>query len=183
MSGISSWTSVASSPQANRNPPSPDTLITGPAPASAAPSAAGKAKPSVPQPTGYASLRGAGTGPAVSFSGDGGFLFACGELATIAQEGIPLTAVIVDDSGYGMLRYDQRLAGDPPFGVDLASPDFAAVAGAFGVDAETVEGLGAEFERALRRQLALERPTVLAARAALDPPPTTSPRWYRREPR
>ena len=125
----------------------------------------------------------AGSGPVVSVSGDGGFLFACGELATIAQERIPLTAVIVDDSGYGMLRYDQRRAGDPPFGVDLASPDFAALAGAFGVEAETVDGLGAEFERALRRQLALECPTVLVAHAALDPPPTTSPRWYRREPR
>ena len=52
-----------------------------------------------------------GTGPTVSISGDGGFLFACGELATMAQEKIPLTAVIVDDGGYGMLRYDQELVG------------------------------------------------------------------------
>ena len=49
----------------------------------------------------------AGCGPAVSVSGDGGFLFACGDLATAAQERIPLTAVIVDDGGYGMLRFDQ----------------------------------------------------------------------------
>ena len=53
----------------------------------------------------------AGAGPAVSISGDGGFLFACGELATMAQEQIPLTAVIVDDGGYGMLRYDQQKRG------------------------------------------------------------------------
>ena len=53
-----------------------------------------------------AALAGA-DGPVVSISGDGGFLFACGELATMAQEQIPLTAVIVDDGGYGMLRYDQ----------------------------------------------------------------------------
>ena len=53
----------------------------------------------------------AGTGPAVSISGDGGFRFACGELATLAQEKIPLTAVIVDDGGYGMLRYDQVPGG------------------------------------------------------------------------
>src|SRR5439155_3629628 len=33
----------------------------------------------------------AGKGPVVSVSGDGGFLYACGELATAAQEGIPLT--------------------------------------------------------------------------------------------
>ena len=50
-----------------------------------------------------------GAGPVVSVSGDGGFLYACGELATVAQERIPLTAVIVDDGGYGMLRFDQEL--------------------------------------------------------------------------
>src|SRR5215207_2781951 len=44
----------------------------------------------------------AGTGPTVSVSGDGGFLYACGELATMAQERLPFTAVIVDDGGYGM---------------------------------------------------------------------------------
>ena len=61
----------------------------------------------------------AGTGPTVSISGDGGFLFACGELATMAQEQLPFTAVIVDDGGYGMLRYDQQLAGEASYGVDL----------------------------------------------------------------
>ncbi len=56
----------------------------------------------------------AGSGPVVSVSGDGGFLFACGELATVAQERLPVTTVIVDDGGYGMLRFDQRRAGTPP---------------------------------------------------------------------
>jgi thiamine pyrophosphate-dependent acetolactate synthase large subunit-like protein len=122
----------------------------------------------------------AGRGPAVSVSGDGGFLYACGELATVAQEGIPLTAVIVDDGGYGMLRFDQRHRGEPTFGVDLETPDFEALARSFGVEAETVEGLGEEFGRALQRQIATDSPTVLVAHAALEPPPTTSPRWYRR---
>ena len=70
----------------------------------------------------------AGTGPVVSISGDGGFLFACGELATMAQERIPLTAVIVDDGGYGMLRYDQERSGAETYGVDLHTPDFVAMA-------------------------------------------------------
>jgi acetolactate synthase-1/2/3 large subunit len=122
----------------------------------------------------------AGTGPVVSVSGDGGFLYACGELATVAQERIPLTAVIVDDGGYGMLRFDQRHRGEPTFGVDLATPDFEALARSFGIEAETVKGLGDDFGRALRRQVATEAATVLVARAALEPPPTTSPRWYRR---
>jgi acetolactate synthase-1/2/3 large subunit len=119
-------------------------------------------------------------GPVVCVCGDGGFLYACGELATVAQERIPMTVLIVDDGGYGMLRFDQRHRGDPTFGVDLATPDFAAMASSFGLQAETVEGLGDEFAEALERQLATDAPTVLVAHAALDPPPTTSPRWYRR---
>jgi thiamine pyrophosphate-dependent acetolactate synthase large subunit-like protein len=122
----------------------------------------------------------AGTGPVVSVSGDGGFLYACGELATAAQERIPLSAVIVDDGGYGMLRFDQDLKGDPHEGVNLHTPDFVALARSFGVRADEVEGLGERFEGMLGHHLRLSEPTVLVAKAALAPPPNVSPRWYRK---
>jgi thiamine pyrophosphate-dependent acetolactate synthase large subunit-like protein len=121
----------------------------------------------------------AGSGPVVSVSGDGGFLFACGELATVAQERLPLTTLIVDDGGYGMLRYDQRRSGAETYGVDLTTPDFVALAESFGVRAESVDGLDGAFSGALASHLADPEPSVLVARAALEPPPTTSPRWYR----
>ena len=123
----------------------------------------------------------AGTGPTVAICGDGGFLFACGELATVAQERIPLTTVIVDDGGYGMLRYDQDLAGSERFGVDLVTPDFEAMAAAFGIRAQTVEGLDDDFGAALAEHVLDAEPSVLVARAeALTPPPNTSPNWYRK---
>jgi acetolactate synthase-1/2/3 large subunit len=122
----------------------------------------------------------AGVGPAVSVSGDGGFLYACGELAAAKQENIPLTAVIVDDGGYGMIRYDQDLHGDPREGVDLTTPDFVALAASFGIRADSVDGLGEHFGVALKGHVALKEPTMLVARAALGPPPNVSPRWYRR---
>ena len=124
----------------------------------------------------------AGHGPAVSVSGDGGFLYACGDLAAAAQERIPLTAVVVDDGGYGMLRFDQDRRGDPHEGVDLVTPDFVSLAGSFGVRAEAVDGLGAGFAEALARHVALEEPSLLLARASMGPPPNTSPRWYRAAP-
>jgi thiamine pyrophosphate-dependent acetolactate synthase large subunit-like protein len=122
----------------------------------------------------------AGAGPAVSISGDGGFLYAVGELAAAKQENIPLTAVIVDDGGYGMIRYDQDIHGDPREGVDLANPDFVALASSFGVRADSVDGLGEHFGMALKGHVALKEPTLLVARASLGPPPNVSPRWYRR---
>ncbi len=124
----------------------------------------------------------AGHGPAVSVSGDGGFLYACGDLAAAAQERIPLTAVVVDDGGYGMLRFDQDRRGDPHEGVDLVTPDFVSLARSFGVRAEAVDGLGAGFAEALARHVALEEPSLLLARASMGPPPNTSPRWYRAAP-
>ena len=118
--------------------------------------------------------------PVISVSGDGGFLFAPGELATLQLERLPLTAVIVDDAGYGMLRYDQDAAGRERTGVDLATPDFEALAASFGLRAQTVDGLDDAFEHALAAHLADAAPSVLVAKAALQPPPTTSPRWYRK---
>jgi thiamine pyrophosphate-dependent acetolactate synthase large subunit-like protein len=124
----------------------------------------------------------AGTGPVLSISGDGGFLYACGELATVAQESVPLTAVVVDDGGYGMLRYDQDTAGEARYGVDLITPDFAALAASFGVRAETVDGLEDDFGAALAEHVADPDPSLLVARTPepLIPPPNTSPNWYRR---
>ncbi len=121
-----------------------------------------------------------GGGPVVCLCGDGGFLFAAGELATLAQERLPLTVVIVDDGGYGMLRYDQKHAGQQVFGVDLMTPDFAALARSFGIRSHTVDGFGTDFAAAFAEQLADAAPSMLVVRARLDPPPTTSPRWYRR---
>ncbi|MDA0172085.1 thiamine pyrophosphate-binding protein [Solirubrobacter taibaiensis] len=122
------------------------------------------------------------TGPTVAVCGDGGFLFACGELATMAQEQIPLTVVIVDDGGYGMLRYDQVRAGAETFGVDLHTPDFEAMAASFGVWAETVFGLEDDFGEALARHVETGQPSVLVAKTPtpLVPPPNTSPNWYRK---
>jgi acetolactate synthase-1/2/3 large subunit len=124
-----------------------------------------------------AALGAAAVGPTVSVSGDGGFLFACGELATAKQERLPLTAVVVDDGGYGMLRYDQEHSGVPTYGVDLVTPDFVLLAESFGIRAQAVDGLGDAFGAALAEHLADPEPTLLVARAALTPPPTTSPRW------
>jgi acetolactate synthase-1/2/3 large subunit len=122
----------------------------------------------------------AGAGPTVCVCGDGGFMYACGELATAVQERVPLTLVLVDDGGYGMLRFDQVQSGETPFGVDLVTPDFVALANSFGVPAVTVEGFGSEFERALRDAVAGERLRMIVVHASPKPPPTTSPRWYRK---
>ncbi|MEU3273309.1 thiamine pyrophosphate-binding protein [Saccharomonospora sp. NPDC006951] len=121
----------------------------------------------------------AGKGRAVCVTGDGGFLYGCAELATAIQEGLPVTVVIVDDGGYGMLRYDQSRAGLTHTGVDLATPDFVGLAKSFGVYADRVDGFGRAFRRLLREFTRADEPNVLVVSAELRPPLNTSPRWYR----
>jgi acetolactate synthase-1/2/3 large subunit len=118
--------------------------------------------------------------PVVSFNGDGGILFAIGELATVAQERLPLTTVVVDDGGYGMLRHGKEAAGNR-FGTELDSPDFATIAAGFGLATRSTEGVGEEFESALAEAVASGEPNLLVTRAKMLPPRTTSPRWPLRD--
>ena len=134
-------------------------------------------------PPGSAGAALAGAGPTFAIAGDGGFLYAAGELATVSQERIPLTRVIVDDGGYGMLRYDQDVTGADRYGVDLVTPDFCALARSFGIRAQQVDGLDDEFGAALAEHVLDPEPSVLVAMTPepLIPPPNTSPNWYRRK--
>ena len=113
--------------------------------------------------------------PVVAVVGDGGMLFALGELATMAQERLALTVVVVDDGGYGMLRYGRE--DDPDNGCDLSPVDFVAVAEGFGITAERIDGLGDDYGQALAKAVASGEPRLIHAYARLVPPRTTSPRW------
>ena len=112
----------------------------------------------------------------VSFCGDGGALFAIGELATIAQENLPLTVVVIDDNAYGMLRYG-RESERADIGTELVATDFAKVATGFGIPSTRIDGFGEPYVEALRSAAASDRPHLLHVMAELRPPRTTTPRW------
>ncbi len=115
--------------------------------------------------------------PTLAVCGDGGPMFALGELATYAQERLPIALVIVDDGGYGMLRYDQQVFGHPERGVDLLTPHWGQLAAAFGIDfAEVPDARGLTAELALAAER--EGPTLILLRATFYPPASTSPRWF-----
>ncbi len=116
--------------------------------------------------------------PTLAVTGDGGLMFALGELATIAQERLPITLLIHDDGGYGMLRYDQQVFGHPERGVDLTAPEWHQLAAAFGieaVDADLDSLQGALLWGRTRNRRG--QPAIVVTRMPLHPPRTTSPRW------
>ncbi|OIQ80943.1 putative 2-ketoarginine decarboxylase AruI [mine drainage metagenome] len=120
--------------------------------------------------------------PTLAVCGDGGVMFALGELATCVQESLPLTLFIVDDGGYGMLRFDQQTFGFAPRGVDLVAPDWRLLAASFDITfAEVTDLTDLAAALAVAHQRNTEGyPHILLLRSAIHPPRTTSPRW--REP-
>ncbi len=63
--------------------------------------------------------------------GDGGLAVHLGELATVAQEQLPVVIVVFNDGGYGVLRNLQDAHIGRRAGVDLFGPDLRVLADAF----------------------------------------------------
>ncbi|KIF74522.1 acetolactate synthase [Streptomyces sp. 150FB] len=105
------------------------------------------------------------TTPVLAVSGDGGAMYSLAELATARQYDLPVTWLIVDDGGYGILREYMTDAFGETTGTELARPDFVALAESFGVPAvrTTPETLRAD----LRAALATPGPSVVVLPALL----------------
>lgn len=84
-------------------------------------------------------------------AGDGDFLMNGQELATAVAHGCRMLVIVIDNASYGTIRMHQELRYPGRVsGTDLANPDFAALARAFGAWAETVDRTG-NFAPALAR--------------------------------
>ncbi|WP_433856395.1 thiamine pyrophosphate-binding protein [Streptomyces kronopolitis] len=73
--------------------------------------------------------------PVLAVSGDGGAMYSLAELATARQHDAPVTWLIVDDGGYGILREYMTDAFGAATATELTRPDFVALAESFGVPA------------------------------------------------
>ncbi|MDN4613846.1 thiamine pyrophosphate-binding protein [Leifsonia sp. F6_8S_P_1B] len=78
--------------------------------------------------------------PVVAVLGDGALMFCVNELVTAVEQRLDLTIVCVDNGGYGEIRQNELDRGIAPIGVELAQPDWAALAGAMGAHGRRVEG-------------------------------------------
>lgn len=101
----------------------------------------------------------------VAVSGDGGAMYGIAELAAARQHDADVTWVIVDDGGYGILREYMTDAFGQATTTELARPDFAALARAFGIPAHeaTLQGAGDTLARAIREP----GPSVVVVKAVL----------------
>ncbi len=114
---------------------------------------------------GYATSLGAKSArpdtPVVSISGDGGFLFTAMEMATAAQHGIGVVAVVFSDGAYGNVRrIQQQSFNNRTIASDLRNPDFVKLAESFGLDAIRVKS-PEELGRAIARGIAKGAPMLI----------------------
>ena len=86
------------------------------------------------------------------------------------QEQLPVTVLVVDDDGYGMLRFDRRVDGDAARGVDLGGPVQLALAEAFGLPARALPSVGTPLRDALAEAATSAGPNLLHVKASLYPP-------------
>ncbi|MGD0885803.1 MAG: acetolactate synthase large subunit [Thermodesulfovibrionales bacterium] len=68
----------------------------------------------------------------IAVVGDGGFMMNSQELETAVRLNVPLVVLILNDNGFGFIRWKQQNMGFRSFGMDYANPDFADYAETFG---------------------------------------------------
>ncbi len=68
----------------------------------------------------------------VVVTGDGGLMMNVSELGTARRLNLDLVVLVINDSGFGMIRWKQEQMGLPNFGLSFTNPDFLKLAESFG---------------------------------------------------
>jgi len=117
--------------------------------------------------------------PVVALLGDGDFMMIMQELSTMAQYDIPVIVVLANNSGWMAIKDLQMdvLGKDTAFGNDFMekdnvySPDFYAIAKAFGIDAYN-PSTQEEIKDALSKAVAKGKPALISIDVSREYPYT-----------
>mgnify|MGYP001596499940 CR=1 FL=1 len=71
--------------------------------------------------------------------GDGGFMMSVQELETAVRLNLDLVILILNDSGFGMIKWKQTGMGYKNFGLEFGNPDFVKLAESFGARGHRIE--------------------------------------------
>lgn len=98
--------------------------------------------------------------PVAVLIGDGAAMFSVQELMTLVEQRLPVPVILVDNGGYQEIRDQETARGIPPIGVDLRTPDFAALAKAMGARGFHITTI-AELPELIGAALTADGPTVV----------------------
>ena len=74
----------------------------------------------------------------LTVTGDGGLLMCLGDLETAVRLGVHLVVLVLNDNGYGMIKWKQKDMHLPAFGLTFGNPDFVKLAESFGATGHRV---------------------------------------------
>ncbi len=107
----------------------------------------------------------------VQISGDGGFMYQVGELATAVHHRLQVVTVLFRDNRFGNVYRDQKSRpGEHVIGTDFHNPDFVALAESFGAAGDRARNAG-ELEQAIRRGFDHPGPTLIEVPVGEMPSP------------
>ena len=99
--------------------------------------------------------------PAIALIGDGGFLMMLHNLTFLTQYRVPVVVVCFVDDSLSLIRVGQQRRRLEPYGVDFQAPDFAKIAGGFGVTGKRAASLSA-LSRAVEEAIRAREPAVVS---------------------
>lgn len=96
----------------------------------------------------------------VAVCGDGGFMMNSQELETALRLNLDLVVIILNDSGYGMIKWKQQGMGFADFALSYGNPDFVKYAESYGAYAAKVSSAD-EFGVMLKERLAAKGVSII----------------------
>jgi acetolactate synthase-1/2/3 large subunit len=112
-------------------------------------------------PAAFGAKVGAPDRDVVAFIGDGCFQMTIQELGTIAQSGLPVKIIILNNNFLGMVRQWQQLFHQKRYSfVELQNPDFITIGKGFGIDGHTCSARE-NLSDSLDTMLASDKPYLL----------------------
>ena len=99
--------------------------------------------------------------PVALFTGDGSFQMSLAELAVCKRYGIPIKIFVINNGELGLVRQlqDKLFDGRHPE-ISLCNPDFALLAGSYGINAERVENYS-EISASVQRAFSENKPYLI----------------------
>lgn len=103
----------------------------------------------------------------VVLAGDGAMTYCLGELATLVQEGLNVTVVVLNNSAMGWIKWEQAVFWNARFqSTDLSDVDFAMAARALGCAGYRVKE-PSDLRDAIAQALTAKQPTVVDVQTAV----------------
>lgn len=111
-------------------------------------------------PAGLGAAIGRPGAPAAVLLGDGALMFSVAELTTLVEQRLSVPVIVVDSGGYREIQEQEAARGIAPIGVQLRTPDFAALAVAMGANGVRTTST-ADLSELVEAALVADGPTLI----------------------